>query len=145
MEFTLKPGKKVELLKKVKEEILPILKKYNGFFREVRPGRPLVCPIKKPPVVEDWQAELSGANRWRSLETPVARSRVANRAFTWALPRCGRGSLQAIGQPINPRHFGSCMCFISETQADRYPYRNHQKPCRKLGIQPDVMRVRRTS
>jgi len=32
LEFNLKPGKKVELLTKVKEEILPILKKYNGFF-----------------------------------------------------------------------------------------------------------------
>jgi len=32
LEFSLKPGKKVELLTKVKEEILPILKKYNGFF-----------------------------------------------------------------------------------------------------------------
>jgi heme-degrading monooxygenase HmoA len=32
LEFTVKPGKKVELLKKIKEEILPVLKKYNGFF-----------------------------------------------------------------------------------------------------------------
>jgi hypothetical protein len=32
LEFTLKSGKKVELLKKVKEEILPILNKNNGFF-----------------------------------------------------------------------------------------------------------------
>jgi hypothetical protein len=32
LEFTLKPGKKVELVKKIKEEILPILNKNNGFF-----------------------------------------------------------------------------------------------------------------
>jgi quinol monooxygenase YgiN len=32
LEFTLKPGKKVELLRKIKEEILPILNKNNGFF-----------------------------------------------------------------------------------------------------------------
>src|SRR6516165_10360424 len=32
LEFTVKPDKKVELVKKVKEEILPILKNYNGFF-----------------------------------------------------------------------------------------------------------------
>jgi heme-degrading monooxygenase HmoA len=32
LEFTVKPGKKVELIKKIKEEILPVLKKYNGFF-----------------------------------------------------------------------------------------------------------------
>ena len=31
LEFTVKPDKKVELVKKVKEEILPILKNYNGF------------------------------------------------------------------------------------------------------------------
>jgi quinol monooxygenase YgiN len=32
LEFTVKPEKKVELVKKMKAEILPILKKYNGFF-----------------------------------------------------------------------------------------------------------------
>lgn len=32
LEFTLKPAKKVELVQKVKEEILPILKKCKGFF-----------------------------------------------------------------------------------------------------------------
>lgn len=32
LEFTVKPSKKVELLRKIKEEILPILRKYNGFF-----------------------------------------------------------------------------------------------------------------
>ena len=32
LEFTVKPDKKVELVKKVKEDILPILKNYNGFF-----------------------------------------------------------------------------------------------------------------
>jgi quinol monooxygenase YgiN len=32
LEFTVKPDKKVELVKKIKEEILPILNKNNGFF-----------------------------------------------------------------------------------------------------------------
>jgi quinol monooxygenase YgiN len=32
LEFTVKPGKRVELVKKTKEEILPILKNYTGFF-----------------------------------------------------------------------------------------------------------------
>ena len=32
LEFTLKPGKKVELVRKIKEEILPILNKNSGFF-----------------------------------------------------------------------------------------------------------------
>ena len=32
LEFTVKPGKRVELVTKIKEEILPILKNYNGFF-----------------------------------------------------------------------------------------------------------------
>ena len=32
LEMTVKPNKKTELMKKVKEEILPILKTYNGFF-----------------------------------------------------------------------------------------------------------------
>ena len=32
LEMTIKPEKKAEFVKKVKEEIFPILKKYNGFF-----------------------------------------------------------------------------------------------------------------
>jgi hypothetical protein len=32
LEMTVKPNKKTELMRKVKEEILPILKTYNGFF-----------------------------------------------------------------------------------------------------------------
>jgi len=32
LEFTVKPGKRVEMVTKIKEEILPILKNYNGFF-----------------------------------------------------------------------------------------------------------------
>ena len=32
LEFTVKPDKKPEFVKKMKEEIFPILKKYHGFF-----------------------------------------------------------------------------------------------------------------
>lgn len=32
LEMTIKPEKKAEFVKKMKEEIFPILKKYNGFF-----------------------------------------------------------------------------------------------------------------
>jgi quinol monooxygenase YgiN len=32
LEFTIRPDKKTEFVKKMKEEIFPILKKYNGFF-----------------------------------------------------------------------------------------------------------------
>ena len=32
LEMTVKPGKKPELLRKMREEVLPILKKYNSFL-----------------------------------------------------------------------------------------------------------------